>query len=79
MDSYQMDLQAMEKFKSAICWTSLNGQPWRPVGSSVLNLLYKIHSGTVGLDKGKYLTPAPNIRRTRASHEYTRYLPIVKP
>ena len=35
-----------------------------------------IHSGTVALDKDKYLTPAPNIRRTRASHEsqYTRYL-----
>ena len=37
---------------------------------------YKIHSGTVCLDKDKYLTPAPNIRSTRASHEfqYTRYL-----
>ena len=36
---------------------------------------YKIHSGTVSLDKDKYLTPAPNLRRTRASHEpqYTRY------
>ena len=31
-------------------------------------------SGTVSLDKDKYLTPAPNLRRTRASHElqYTR-------
>ena len=30
---------------------------------------------TVSLDKDKYLTPAPNLRRTRASHEsqYTRY------
>ena len=29
----------------------------------------------VDLDKDKYLTPAPNLRRTRASHEsqYTRY------
>ena len=37
---------------------------------------YKIHSGKVSLDKDKYLTPAPNLRRTRASHEskYTRYL-----
>ena len=36
---------------------------------------YKIHSGTVSLDKDKYLTPAPNLRRTRASNEsqYTRY------
>ena len=47
---------------SAICWTSLNG--------------HKIHSGTVALDNDKYLTPAPNIRRTSASHElqYTRYM-----
>ena len=37
---------------------------------------YKIHSGTVSLDKDKYLTPAPSIRKTRASHEsqYTRYI-----
>ena len=43
---------------------------------SFLNFFYKIHSGTVSLDKDKYLTLAPNVRRTRASHEsqYTRYL-----
>ena len=43
---------------------------------SSLAFFYKIHSGTVSLDKDKYLTPAPNIRSTRASHEfqYTRYL-----
>ena len=37
---------------------------------------YKIHSGTVSLDTDKFLTSAPNLRRTRASHEsqYTRYL-----
>ena len=42
---------------------------------SSLIFFYKIHSGTVDLDKDKYLTPAPNLRRTRASHEsqYTRY------
>ena len=42
---------------------------------SSLTFFFKIHSGTVALDKDKYLTPAPNIRRTRASHEsqYTRY------
>ena len=34
-----------------------------------LTFFYKIHSGTVDLDKDKYLTPAPNLRRTRASHE----------
>ena len=42
---------------------------------SSLTFFYKIHSGTVTLDKDKYLTPAPNLRRTRASHESqcTRY------
>ena len=42
---------------------------------SSLTFFYKIHSGTVSLDKHKCLTPAPNLRRTRASHEsqYTRY------
>ena len=41
---------------------------------SSLTFFYKIHSGTVYFDKDKYLTPAPNLRRTRASHEsqYTR-------
>ena len=34
-----------------------------------LTFFYKIHSGTVSLDKDKYLTTAPNLRRTRASHE----------
>ena len=43
---------------------------------SSLTFFYKIHFGTLSLDKDKYLTPAPNIRSTRASHEfqYTRYL-----
>ena len=42
---------------------------------SSLTFFYKIHSGTVSLDKDKYLTPAPNLQRTRASHDlqYTRY------
>ena len=35
---------------------------------SSLTFFYKIHSGTVSLDKDN-ITPAPNIRRTRASHE----------
>ena len=41
---------------------------------SSLTFFYKIHSGTVSLDKDEYLTPAPNLRRTRASLEsqYTR-------
>ena len=43
---------------------------------SSLTLFYKIHSGTVPLEKDKYLTPTPNLRRKRASHDlqYTRYL-----
>ena len=43
---------------------------------SSLAFFYKIHFRTVSLDKDKYLTPAPNIRSTRASHkfQYTRYL-----
>ena len=31
---------------------------------SSLTFFYKIHSGTVSLDKYEYLTPAPNLRRT---------------
>ena len=57
----------------------LDGLEWlsletRRVQSS-LTFFYKIHSGTVSLDKDKYLTQAPNLRRTRVSHEsqYTRY------
>ena len=47
---------------------------------SSLTFFYKIHSGTVSLDKDKYLTPAPNIRRTRASHEfqYTNIINVSK-
>ena len=42
---------------------------------SSFTFFYKIHSGTVSLDKDKYLTPVANLRRTRASHEsqYTSY------
>ena len=42
---------------------------------SSLTFFYKIHSSTVSLDKDKYLPPAPNLKRTRASHDsqYTRY------
>ena len=43
---------------------------------SSLAFFYKIHSRTLSFEKDKYLTPAPNLRRTWASHEsqYTRYL-----
>ena len=46
-------------------WPSLESRRER----SSLTFFYKIHSGTVSLDKDKYLIPAPNLRRTRASHE----------
>ena len=53
-------------------WPSLED---RRVKSS-LTFFYKIHSGTVTLDKDRYLTPAPNLRSTRATHDsqYTRYM-----
>ena len=51
-------------------WPSLQSRRER----SSLTFFYKIHSGTVSLDKDKYLTPTPNLRQTQASHElqYTR-------
>ena len=52
-------------------WPSLEARR----SQSCLTFFYKIHSGTVSLDKDKYLTPAPNLQRTRVSHDlqYTRY------
>ena len=60
---------------SATCWTNLSGHPCRPA------FFYKIHSGTVSLDKDKYLTPPPNLHRTMASHDlqHTRYFAYVMP
>ena len=53
-------------------WPSLEDRRLK----SSLTFFYKIHSGTVSLDKDKYLIPAPRLRYTRASHEsqYTRYM-----
>ena len=55
-------------------WQSLEDRRLK----SSLTFFYKIHSGTVSLDKDKYLTPAPRLRYTctRASHDsqYTRYI-----
>ena len=53
-------------------WPSLEDRRLK----SSLTFFYKIHSGTVSLDKDKYLTPAPRLRSTRASHDsqYTRYM-----
>ena len=51
-------------------WPSLEDRRLK----SSLTFFNKIHSGTVSLDKDKYLTPAPRLRSTRASHDlqYTR-------
>ena len=56
----------------AICLSGNSGDQQETV---FLNLLLQDHSCTVSLDKDKYLTPAPHLRRTRASYEsqYTRY------
>ena len=53
-------------------WPSLEDRRLK----SYLTFFYKIHSGTVSLDKDKYLTPVPRLRYTRASHDsqYTRYM-----
>ena len=53
-------------------WPSLED---RRVKSSS-TFFYKIHSGTVSLDKNRYMTPAPNLRSTRASHDsqYKRFM-----
>ena len=56
--------------------TTTNDLPGDRREQSSLTFFYKIHSGTVSLEKDKYLTPASNLRRTRAYHDsqYTRYL-----
>ena len=47
---------------------------------SSLTFFYKIHFGTVSLDKDKYLTPAPNLRRKghHMNHSTLDILPIVR-
>ena len=44
---------------------------------SSLIFFYKIHSSALSLEKDKYLTPAPNLRITRASHESHNTLDIL--
>ena len=48
---------------------------------SSLTFFYKIHSGTVSLDKDKYLTPAPNLQKQGHLMTYSTLdiLPIVMP
>ena len=52
-------------------WPSLEARRDR----SSLLLFYKIHSGTVSIEKDKYLTPAHSLKSTRSSHsaQYCRY------
>ena len=53
-------------------WSYLEARREQPF----LTFFYKIHYGTMCLEKDKYLTPAPSLCRTRASHDsqYTSYL-----
>ena len=46
---------------------------------SSLTFSYKTHFGTVSLDKDRYLTPAPNLRSTKASHDsqYTSFMAYI--
>ena len=50
---------------------SLSGHLLRSIGL----LFDKIHSGTVSIEKDKYLTPAHSLKTTRSSHsdKYCRY------
>ena len=52
-------------------WSSL--EPRRVLSS--LLLFHKIHTGSVSIEKDKYLTPAHSLKSTRASHsaQYCRY------
>ena len=60
----------------ATCLMSWSGHTWRiPGEESSLAFFYKIHSGTLSLDKDIYLTPATGSMQTRAQHnsQYCRY------
>ena len=50
--------------------------PGDPQGAVLLSLLLQDSIQQVSLERDKYLTPAPNLRGIRVSHEsqYTRYL-----
>ena len=58
-------------------WPSLEAR----MEQSSLTFFYKIHSGTVSLDKDKYLAPAPHLQRPRHLMTYSTLdiLPIVMP
>ena len=77
--------------RTTACWTCrwwrntssvgemLNELQWPTLKAcrdwSSLLLLHKIHSGSVSIEKDKYLTPAHSLKSTRASHsaQYRRY------
>ena len=52
--SYTQEMEELDELE----WPSLQSRRER----SSLTFFYKIHSGTVSLDKDRYLTPAPNLR-----------------
>ena len=66
-----MDLQEIAKHKIHVAWAMA-------ISGAVLLTFHKIHYSTVYIDKEKYLTPAPSLRKTRASQthdsQYCRYL-----
>ena len=84
--------QVCKMQRTAVSWTCRRWRNTNSVGDMIdelewqslrtrreqssLAVFYRIYCSTMSLDKDKYLTPAPNLRRTRASHEsqYTRYL-----
>ena len=57
---------------SVKCLMSLNGQLFRPGGTSLFD---KIHCGAVSIENDKYLTPAHSSKTTRSSHsaQYRRH------
>ena len=63
------------------CWTNLSSLVARREPSS-LTCFYKIHAGTVCLEKDKDLIPAPNLSRKQGhltTHSTLYILPIVMP
>ena len=74
----------LHTYKFRLVYNMLDELEWQSLEArreqSSLTFFYKIQPGTVSLDKDKYLTRAPNIRRTRASHEsqYNIYLAYIK-
>ena len=58
-----LDLQALAEHDmfNELEWPTL--EYWREA------ILHTIHSGTVAIERNKYLTPAPRLRQTRAFHE----------